>query len=59
MNKNQFVPSYLLVLRCAPQNQFLFRWALAAMYLVVSSPPATEETGAVGREIESRLGIGW
>jgi hypothetical protein len=27
--------------------------------LVVSSPPATEETGAMGREIESRQGIGW
>jgi hypothetical protein len=25
---------------------------------MVSSPPATEETGAMGREIESRLGIG-
>jgi hypothetical protein len=25
--------------------------------LVVSSPPATEETGAMGREIESHLGI--
>jgi hypothetical protein len=24
--------------------------------LVVSSPPATEETGAMGREIESRRG---
>jgi hypothetical protein len=27
--------------------------------LVVSSPSATEETGAMGREIESRQGIGW
>jgi hypothetical protein len=27
--------------------------------LVISSPPATEETGAVGREIESLHGIGW
>jgi hypothetical protein len=27
--------------------------------LVVLSPPATEETGAMGREIESRQGIGW
>jgi hypothetical protein len=27
--------------------------------LVVSSPPATEETGAMGREIEPCLGIGW
>jgi hypothetical protein len=26
---------------------------------VVSSPPATEETGAMGREIESRQCIGW
>jgi hypothetical protein len=26
---------------------------------VVSSPPATEVTGAMGREIESRRGIGW
>jgi hypothetical protein len=26
--------------------------------LVVSSPPATEETGAMGREIESRQSIG-
>jgi hypothetical protein len=26
--------------------------------LVESSPPATEETGAMGREIESRQGIG-
>jgi hypothetical protein len=27
--------------------------------LVVLSPPATEETGAMGREVESRRGIGW
>jgi hypothetical protein len=27
--------------------------------LVVSSPPATEETGARGREIESRQSSGW
>jgi hypothetical protein len=27
--------------------------------LVVSSPPPSEETGAMGREIESRQGIGW
>jgi hypothetical protein len=27
--------------------------------LVVMSPPATEETGAMGRGIESRQGIGW
>jgi hypothetical protein len=27
--------------------------------LVVSSPPNTEETGALGREIESCQGIGW
>jgi hypothetical protein len=27
--------------------------------LVLSSPPATVETGAMGREIESRQGIGW
>jgi hypothetical protein len=26
---------------------------------LVSSPPATDETGAMGREIESRLGIRW
>jgi hypothetical protein len=27
--------------------------------LVVLSPPAIEETGAMGREIKSREGIGW
>jgi hypothetical protein len=27
--------------------------------LVVSSPHASEEIGAMGREIESRQGIGW
>jgi hypothetical protein len=27
--------------------------------LVVSSPPATVETGALGRDIESRQGKGW
>jgi hypothetical protein len=27
--------------------------------LLVASPPATEETGAMGREIESRQGIRW
>jgi hypothetical protein len=27
--------------------------------LVVSSTPATEETGAMGREIETRLDVGW
>jgi hypothetical protein len=25
----------------------------------LTSPPAIEETGAMGREIESRQGIGW
>jgi hypothetical protein len=29
------------------------------MSLVVSSLPVTGETGHVGREIESRQGIGW
>jgi hypothetical protein len=29
------------------------------VYLVVSSPPATEETGAMGSEIKSRQCIGW
>jgi hypothetical protein len=29
------------------------------LYIGVSSPPATEENGAMGREIESRQGIGW
>jgi hypothetical protein len=29
------------------------------VYVVASSPPATEETGAMGREIESRQLIGW
>jgi hypothetical protein len=29
------------------------------VYVVVSSLPATEETGAMGREIKSRQGIGW
>jgi hypothetical protein len=28
-------------------------------YVVVLSPPATQENGAMGCEIESRLGIGW
>jgi hypothetical protein len=32
---------------------------LAWRGLVVSSLPATEETEATGREIESRQGIGW
>jgi hypothetical protein len=27
--------------------------------LVVSSPPAIEEIGAMGREFESRQGMGW
>jgi hypothetical protein len=27
--------------------------------LAGSTPPVTEETGAMGREIESRQGIGW
>jgi hypothetical protein len=29
------------------------------MYMVVSSQPATEEIGAMGRDIEPRQGIGW
>jgi hypothetical protein len=29
------------------------------VYVVVLSPPATKESGAMGREIESRQGIGW
>jgi hypothetical protein len=29
------------------------------MSLEVPSPPAAEETGDIGREIESRHGIGW
>jgi hypothetical protein len=28
-------------------------------YIVVASPPATEWTGAMGREIESLQGVGW
>jgi hypothetical protein len=32
---------------------------MPACGLVVLSPPATEETGAMGHEIESRHGIGW
>jgi hypothetical protein len=27
--------------------------------LVVTFPPATEKTGAMGRKIESRQGVGW
>jgi hypothetical protein len=30
-----------------------------AVYIVVSFLPATEETGAMGREIESRQSMGW
>jgi hypothetical protein len=26
---------------------------------VISSPPATDETGAIGHEVKSRKGIGW
>jgi hypothetical protein len=29
------------------------------VYIVVSSPPGTEEIGVMDREIESRKGIGW
>jgi hypothetical protein len=29
------------------------------VYVVVTSPPATEETEAISCEIESRQGIGW
>jgi hypothetical protein len=29
------------------------------VYIVVSSPSATEDIGAMGLEIESRQGIGW
>jgi hypothetical protein len=29
------------------------------VYIAVLSTPATAETGAMGREIESRQGIGW
>jgi hypothetical protein len=31
----------------------------SVVYKVVSSPPATEEIGATGREIESRQDLGW
>jgi hypothetical protein len=37
----------------------LHLWRGLLMYVVVSFPPATEETGAMGREIESHQGIGW
>jgi hypothetical protein len=37
-------------------NKFLLNVVLVAWstYIVVSAPPATEEIGALGREIESR-----
>jgi hypothetical protein len=41
--------------RCSRLECFLTRWC----GLVVTSPPATDEIGAMGREIESRLGIGF
>jgi hypothetical protein len=37
----------------------LLPWHGVVVYIVVSSPPAIEETGAMGREIESRQGKGW
>jgi hypothetical protein len=37
----------------------LLNTGLCRRGLVVSSPPATEVTRAMGREIESRQGIGW
>jgi hypothetical protein len=40
---NNLLPTYVSTERSSP---------------VVSSPPATEVTGAIGREIESRRGIG-
>jgi hypothetical protein len=46
------------VFRCDYFESMLVSRVLAAC-LVVSSPPAAEETGAMGREIESRQGIGW
>jgi hypothetical protein len=41
----------------AQTNIIIMNWR--RVYLVLSSPPATEETGAMDREIESRQGIGW
>jgi hypothetical protein len=38
------------------QVLFEMRWQRG---LVVASPPATEETGTMSREIESRQGICW
>jgi hypothetical protein len=35
--------------------QSIFNWSCS--YLVVPSPPATKEIGAVGREIEARQGV--
>jgi hypothetical protein len=40
-------------------NMKLYLKMLWRRGLVVTSPPATEEIGAMGREIESRQGIGW
>jgi hypothetical protein len=36
-----------------------FKAKLVKKIMVSWSPPATKETGAMGREIESRQGIGW
>jgi hypothetical protein len=41
------------------QDNGNIRYAPWRRGLVVSTPPATEETGTMGREIESRQGIGW
>jgi hypothetical protein len=44
----------------AKRNQVkLGSWVPWWRGLMVSSPPATEETGAMVLEIESRQGLGW
>jgi hypothetical protein len=61
MPRGKFFKQARLQLRAYIQESsrlaFLLKTALWWSGLVVLSPPATEETGAMGREIESRYGI--
>jgi hypothetical protein len=59
-SKRQYLKTYVLQPKEIETTENMLRFFAQgawSRYVVVSFPPATEETGATGREIEPRQGI--
>jgi hypothetical protein len=50
---------YLKIKKLGMKKWYIHFTTVYGVVYWLLSPPATEEIGAMGREIESRLGIGW